>query len=713
MSIFVIVFIFGISGLLLVNCAKYKLCVTPQYFIECEHFNKKTSSIECIVLDNESSCIARVTEGTAHFASVSPEAAFLADAKQNLIALATFKREEELNLYDYQMAIFVNKNVPNGIKGLQNFSYCHPGFDSTNVNSLYLTEFERSVLLANEVDICTTNGLPLIENHIKALNDYLGPSCRPGRWTTDRKLDIELKKKYPKMTVLCNSPSYESNKGMAFTAALDCAINSKNPAVAVTTLDTITNRQSTFNFPTYTICKNGSTSSTDLCAWSGVMHKIIIGNRDTFGDLFTELGAWFSELSDILEVDEYQNLIANFIQTVKIPSSTFAANLVKYPAALLSEKIELNEDQKEALKHLLFPDFTPGEVHKIVILGPSNELLQTIGEPTCAANATNKYYDNQGALDCLKEVGDFAVITVADDLIFSEDVRIMCRNGSLANDNLNVNDNCFLTITVAEVVVARKGDAKNLDIQLMLKESEREFVQNRRTPFNLFGKFNGEPDMLFKDTTLGVELPNSENYLVKNHQFLFRHVNGGSCILNVQPLTILTVTFVIVLLGVSQAYSSIIPTDVAALAGPVGLGAPIRGPTAQAVVADSDGSIVIVKGGIVKAAVAPGIVGVGVPGAVIGSAIPSVVQPVLVGAVLAGPAGTVIAKNGLRLGGLGLGLGVRGVLPGVVSGVVPGVVPEVIPGVVSSSVVPGAVVTSAVSKTIISGGVLIYACSLH
>ncbi|KAI4462699.1 protein c21orf59 [Holotrichia oblita] len=131
-----------------------------------------------------------------------------------------------------------------------------------------------------------------------------------------------------------------------------------------------------------------------------------------------------------------------------------------------------------------------------------------------------------------------------------------------------------------------------------------------------------------------------------------------------------SIAAILVLFGISQVYSSIVPTTgVAALAGPGTLGAVVRGPTAQATITGPDGSIVSgvadagalaarpVPGGVVSAAIAPGIVsgGIAVPRVAISPAIaaPGIIAPGIGGAVLAGPSGTVIARNGL-----GLGLGV-------------------------------------------------------
>lgn len=43
--------------------------------------------------------------------------------------------------------------------------------------------------------------------------------------------------------------------------------------------------------------------------------------------------------------------------------------------------------------------------------------IYIILETTCAPDSSNKYAGNQGALDCLRDVGDFAAITKQGKLI--------------------------------------------------------------------------------------------------------------------------------------------------------------------------------------------------------------------------------------------------------------------------------------------------------
>ncbi|KAK9685647.1 Transferrin [Popillia japonica] len=681
---------------ILISAVKYTLCTTPRFLTECQQINR-TNDIQCIVLEDELSCVERVDGGGATFASVSAEGAFLGAGKINLATLATFQLAAEPNGYDYQTAIVINRNIPDGLSGLRNVSYCHPGFDTTDVNPLLLIEFEREVLSENGIDICSNDTAPLVEKHIRAIHDFFGPSCRPGKWVQDTEFDNILKSRYPRLSALCNSTAYQSNSGRAFTQTLDCALNTNNVAVALTTISTIINQRQNDNFVAYTICRNGTISDTSVssCEWSTVPNRIVIANRNSYGDLPSELEFWFdtslvaTELSErltdltqtqinlirtVLFPDPHRDYKIN-VQNVELPSlyeytSAFRQNLTVqrsrqcstemrwctisdneqrkceawsraglhngiqpvlnciqgqsrrecisfidkndadavtigadfgYFAKLAGlEAIAFPETEQEYLIHTLLivrPNITRREnlrrrrgcfnrygsaawlsfinATKSIILSSNKceygELLSDAlgsscmpgagslnlpnlcslcvangtGEPTCATNSTNLYAGNQGALDCLRDVGDFAVITKTDDLILPENVTVMCRNGTLAhNMGMDVDTNCYLTIITTDEIVTRRSDPKNLDIQLMLRESDRRFATDPRSPFKLFGTFDSIPNLLFRDSTPGLDLPDSQNPWIRNYQALFRHIDSckaGSTITQVPSLMVLAI----------------------------------------------------------------------------------------------------------------------------------------------------------------------------
>lgn len=62
------------------------------------------------------------------------------------------------------------------------------------MNPLLLIEFEREVLSENGIDICSNDTAPLVEKHIRAIHDFFGPSCRPGKWVQDTEFDNILSK---------------------------------------------------------------------------------------------------------------------------------------------------------------------------------------------------------------------------------------------------------------------------------------------------------------------------------------------------------------------------------------------------------------------------------------------------------------------------------------------------------------------------------------
>jgi hypothetical protein len=152
----------------------------------------------------------------------------------------------------------------------------------------------------------------------------------------------------------------------------------------------------------------------------------------------------------------------------------------------------------------------------------------------CAAAPTNRFYGTRGALTCLNEVGEIAVIEHqnlaehAQNLsLNADDFRILCRNGSLAaNPGFDVDPACFLTTIVdGEVVIRRKSD-KNAGIINALLSLDK-YLQND-PDFKMYNIFNGEKNLLFEDSSLGLISPSDESLSssVKSYIQLFEDVEN-------------------------------------------------------------------------------------------------------------------------------------------------------------------------------------------
>jgi hypothetical protein len=142
----------------------------------------------------------------------------------------------------------------------------------------------------------------------------------------------------------------------------------------------------------------------------------------------------------------------------------------------------------------------------------------------CNADEVNKYYGSKGAVDCLHDQkGDFAVITKTD-IANDTDLRVICKNNTLASRNgIDVDTDCALFVLASSEVVIKTGSMKRNDIKLALYEFETWFGQNIHSPLQLFNKFNDTPDLLFLDSTPGLNFDNDLDY-IKNYKDLLRRV---------------------------------------------------------------------------------------------------------------------------------------------------------------------------------------------
>ncbi|GAB0090184.1 Transferrin [Sergentomyia squamirostris] len=152
----------------------------------------------------------------------------------------------------------------------------------------------------------------------------------------------------------------------------------------------------------------------------------------------------------------------------------------------------------------------------------------------CNPDSTNRYYGNQGALRCLAEVGDVAVIELqylklhAQELLLNpNDFRVLCKNGSLAAyPGFDVDKNCTLTTIIDGEIVTRRDSNKRQGIVNALLSFDIYF--RKQPDFKMYNIFAGVKHLLFKDSTIGLVPANSTDLStnVQNYIDLFETVEA-------------------------------------------------------------------------------------------------------------------------------------------------------------------------------------------
>jgi Transferrin len=152
----------------------------------------------------------------------------------------------------------------------------------------------------------------------------------------------------------------------------------------------------------------------------------------------------------------------------------------------------------------------------------------------CGASPSNRFYGTRGALTCLSESGEVAVIehqNLAQHALALKldptDFRILCRNGSLAaNPGFDVDPECLLTTIVdGEVVIHRKSDKSASVINALL--SLDKILQND-PDFKMYNIFAGDKNLLFEDSSIGLVSPKDEvlSQSVQNYIQLFADIEN-------------------------------------------------------------------------------------------------------------------------------------------------------------------------------------------
>ncbi|XP_032680606.1 transferrin-like [Odontomachus brunneus] len=165
----------------------------------------------------------------------------------------------------------------------------------------------------------------------------------------------------------------------------------------------------------------------------------------------------------------------------------------------------------------------------------NNMNVTIIGNNTysCAANYSNRYYHDKGAIRCLDEgAGDVAFVEAGNIIsrrIDPMNYRVLCKNGNLAvTPGFVINDTCALSITIDSEIVGRKDDSQTFTRDILLAFLKMEewlgYRANSRRPIHVYGIFNGTYDLLFKDSTSGLVSTSSTQKTVEAYKELFSHV---------------------------------------------------------------------------------------------------------------------------------------------------------------------------------------------
>uniref|UniRef100_A0AAG5DJ12 Transferrin-like domain-containing protein n=1 Tax=Anopheles atroparvus TaxID=41427 RepID=A0AAG5DJ12_ANOAO len=150
----------------------------------------------------------------------------------------------------------------------------------------------------------------------------------------------------------------------------------------------------------------------------------------------------------------------------------------------------------------------------------------------CAASESNRYYGTRGALRCLQEAGDVAIVEAqnlaehAQFLAMNESMfRVLCRNGSLAAyTGFRVDQDCYLTTIVDGEIVVRRQWEQSDNIVHMLSSLDM-YLQND-PDFRMYNIFGGIRNLLFEDSALGLVSPQHAELgdSVRNYIRLFENL---------------------------------------------------------------------------------------------------------------------------------------------------------------------------------------------
>ncbi|KAG6463178.1 hypothetical protein O3G_MSEX013719 [Manduca sexta] len=107
--------------------------------------------------------------------------------------------------YAFEAVAVVPNSHNGGLEGLRGGKYCHPGLDQVDLrwSPRVLKTLEQE---AARTDRCPTNevaGRTAEDLEVETLSTFFSAACRPGMWSTNSSVDLDLKSKNPSLCSLC------------------------------------------------------------------------------------------------------------------------------------------------------------------------------------------------------------------------------------------------------------------------------------------------------------------------------------------------------------------------------------------------------------------------------------------------------------------------------------------------------------------------------
>ncbi|XP_031637288.1 transferrin-like [Contarinia nasturtii] len=282
------------------------ICVSDRFEKQCNILERETKEIKCAKVQDSIECANLLRNRSSGFGIFSAESTLLLAALNydDLTVLKELRHMDRQNYSaDFESVVVVKATHKNGIEGLKGLNYCHPGlyYDHTERwSERFLKYFERTVTTPN----CDKQLTSPVEIEIDALATHFKSACYPGAWSNNPEEDQRLKKKYPQLCELCNSPysPCEYTDKNRHLGALRCLIKKESVAYVslqdtqdfFSPLSEYANLRNDYAYlcPDETIQLISDNSKTP-CTWMRQPWPVIISNNQDSVPLKATMSQWF------------------------------------------------------------------------------------------------------------------------------------------------------------------------------------------------------------------------------------------------------------------------------------------------------------------------------------------------------------------------------------------------------------------------------------
>ncbi|CAK1556032.1 unnamed protein product [Leptosia nina] len=196
-----------LSVIVAVSAQGYRVCIPTSQPVLCQSLDKDGSQAVCEPVESKIDCAIKLSRGDADLGVFSEEEmVLLSQEKSSTVRVVGSVRDAFRNEpFAFESVAVVQATHTGGLEGLRGGRYCHPGLDEPDLrwSPRVLKTLEKVAAGTDRCPDANMNGKTAEELEVETLSQFFSSACRPGPWSANETVDLDLKSRYQSLCSLC------------------------------------------------------------------------------------------------------------------------------------------------------------------------------------------------------------------------------------------------------------------------------------------------------------------------------------------------------------------------------------------------------------------------------------------------------------------------------------------------------------------------------